>query len=86
MFVGIVVGIAVAVGVEISVGSGVGVRVGVADAATVGVAVGNTATDVVVGAGPHAANSKRLKHTTTLVLESRNFILFCLQFSRAYFI
>jgi len=70
------VGVAVCVGVDVGVPVGVGVkaRVGVTEAAAVGVAVGSTITGVAVEAGPHAANNKRPKHITTLLLESRSFI------------
>jgi hypothetical protein len=43
------------------VGVGLGMRVGVAEG--VGVAVGNSATGVAIGAGPHAANSEMPRHT-----------------------
>jgi hypothetical protein len=80
--VGVKVGLGVSVGVGagdlvgagVAVGLSVGVRVGVADAATVGLAAGNIATDVAVEAGVHAANNRRLKHTVTLLLGSRSFI------------
>jgi hypothetical protein len=36
----------------------------VAEGVTVTVAAGNSATGVAVGAGPHAANSEILRHTT----------------------
>ena len=72
--VGDLVGSGVLVGVGVAVGLSVGVRVGVADAATVGLAASNPATDVAVEAGVHAANNSRLKHTVTLLLGSRRFI------------
>ncbi len=46
-----------------AVGVGRGARVGVAEGATVGVAVGNSATDVAVGAGAHVVNSEMLRLT-----------------------
>jgi hypothetical protein len=70
---GVLVGVAVCVGVGVSVG--IGVEVGVADATIVGVTVGSTATDVVVGVGPHAVSNKRLKHTRGL-FETNGFILY----------
>jgi len=76
--VGVLVGVGVCVGagVDVSVGTGVEVSVGVANAVAVGVvSVGNIATDVAVGAGPHATDNKRIKHTATL-LESKVFIFF----------
>ena len=80
--VGVFVGVAVCVRVGVDVNVGVGVAVGVRVAVSVGVgvaeivAVGNAATGVAVGAGPHAVNNKILKHTTTLLLESKSFIFF----------
>jgi hypothetical protein len=67
------VGVADAVATGVLVGTSAGVRVGMADAVAVAVAVGNTATDVTVGAGAHAANNM-LKHTTLTLPESRGFI------------
>ena len=69
--VGSGVGVADAVGARVLVGIAAGVRVGVADAIAVGVVVGDMAIGVSVGAGAHAANSKRLKHTTLALHESR---------------
>ena len=71
---GVAVGDGVSVG-GISVGVAVCVGVGVSVGISLGLAVGNTATGEAVGLGPHAANNKRLKHTTTLLLESGSFIL-----------
>jgi len=73
---GVLVGVAVCVGVGVgvAVGGGVEVRVGVVDVVTTGVDVGNTATDVAVEADPHAANSKKLKHTAMLPVESTSFV------------
>ena len=52
------------VAVAVSVGWGaIAVAVGMAEGATVGVAVGNSATDVAVGAGAHVVNSEMLRHT-----------------------
>jgi hypothetical protein len=41
----------------------VAVAIGVAEGAIVEVKVGDSATDVTVGAGPHAASSEMLRHT-----------------------
>ncbi len=73
--VGSAVDVTDAVGVKVLVGIIGGVRVGVAEASTVGVAAGNTATGVAVGADAHAANSKMLKHTTLALIENGGFIL-----------
>jgi hypothetical protein len=86
------VGVAVNVGVEVAVSvggsrvlvpsvakgltTGVGASVDVAEAVTAGVAVGNAATGVPVGAGPQAANNKIPKHTMTVPLDIRSFICF----------
>ena len=75
--VGSGVGVADAVGARVLVGIAAGVRVGVADAIAVGVVVGDMAIGVSVGARAHAANSKRIKHTTLALHESRRFIFSC---------
>lgn len=73
---GVSMGVAVCVGVGVSVGTGVLVGTDVADAVGEGasVAVDNTATDVVVEAGPQPTNNKTLKHATALLVKSRGFI------------
>ena len=61
--VGVCVGVNVAVGVGVGVAVGVGVEVGMADGAIVGEAVGTTATDVDLEAGPQA-HARRMNSGT----------------------
>jgi hypothetical protein len=80
--VGMGADVAVSIGTEVGPGVGVADFVGaevlvgivVGDVSTVGVAVGNTTTGVVVGARAHAANNKRGIHIATVLLESKDFI------------
>ena len=72
--IGVTVGDAVLVGMSVAVSVGVDVAVGTHVLVEVGVAVGSTsvaessiATGVVVGAGPHAANNRRLRPMEILV-------------------
>jgi hypothetical protein len=72
----VLVGVFVDVGVGVAVGMGVSVRVGVAEGVSVGVGEGKVATDVVVGAGPHAANDRRLRPMEKPV-SSTDLIMLC---------
>ena len=70
------VGISVGVGVDVAVGNGVSVGVGVAVGWAVGVGEGSSATEVAVGAGPHAANNRKLR-PMEIPVSSADLIVLC---------
>lgn len=67
---------------DVAVGVGVSGQVGVASGSTAGVAEGNTATVAAVGAGPQAANNRRLRPMEILV-SSTDLIVLCFHLSIA---